>query len=90
MLLISTDLQKGQQKKISNSMDSEISNHIGRKFTFGDGRSLKIIQVKFRDLGHGAESWVTCEIDYNNSFPKRVVLSEGDFIGKFGHLFFNN
>ena len=71
-------------------IESSLINHAGKKFTFEDGRSLKIIQVKYRDLGLGSEPWVTCEIDYNNSFPKRQIISEGEFISKFGHLFFNN
>lgn len=71
-------------------MESSLLNDIGRKFTFEDGRSLKIVQVKYRDMGMGEEPWVTYEIDYNNSLPKRLIMAEGDFIGRFGHLFFKD
>lgn len=77
-------------QSMDNNVESSLINEVGRRFTFEDGRSLKIIQVKYRDLGQGPEPWVTCEIDYNNSFPRRQVIAESDFIGRFGHLFFNN
>jgi hypothetical protein len=71
-------------------MDSAVKNQIGKKFTFDDGRTLKIIQVKYRDLGEGAAPYVTYETDYPGSFPKRSVLAESQFISTFGHLFFDN
>jgi hypothetical protein len=71
-------------------IESAIINHVGKRFIFEDGRSVKIVQVKYRDLGEGSTPYVTFEIDYNNSFPKRHIIAESEFIGKFGHLFFNN
>jgi hypothetical protein len=71
-------------------MTSAIHPHIGRQFTFEDNRSIKIIDVKLRDRDT-VEWWVTYEIKFaRDGVPKRLSMTEREFISAFGHLFFQN
>ncbi len=64
-------------------MTSEVEQFIGRIYTFDDGASLKVIQVKRRDDGF----WVTYETNCGGGLPKRHSTPEVDFISQFAHLF---
>jgi hypothetical protein len=67
---------------------SAIAPFISKKYTFEDGRSIKIIDVKLRDKD-AVEWWVVYEIMFAvNSIPKRLQMSEKEFISSFRHLFF--
>jgi hypothetical protein len=69
---------------------SEITKYIGKIFTFSDLRSIKIIDVKIRDLAE-IQYWVTYEVKFSaGGIPKRMQMPEKEFISYYGHLFFNN
>lgn len=70
-------------------MSSEISNYIGRVYSFEDGRSIKIIDVKLRDTGE-VQYYVNYEVKYaETAIPKRMLMAEKEFISNFSHLFFD-
>ena len=64
-------------------IDSALQPFVGNKYNFDDGASIKIVQIKPRDTGFA----VTYETCYPNALPRRLVMSEAEFISTFGHLF---
>lgn len=64
-------------------MSSELQQFVGTTYTFGDGVTIKVVQIKPRDAGYA----VTYETCGPGAFPRRLVMSEAEFIGHFGHLF---
>jgi hypothetical protein len=71
-------------------MSCAFDPYVGRQFTFEDHRSIKIIETNLRDFGY-PEYWVIYEIKFaKDGIPKRLQMSEKEFIGSFGHLFFDN
>lgn len=64
-------------------MKSELEQFIGTTYTFGDGASIKIVQIKLRDSGN----FITYETCYPQALPRRLVMSEPEFISNFAHLF---
>ena len=60
-----------------------MSDLIGKTYTFEDGATLTVIQVKRRDDG----MWLTYETKRGPTFPQRLVMLENEFIKVFGHLF---
>lgn len=59
---------------------------VGRSYTFEDGITLRVTQCKRRELGY----WITYEIQSPGALPKKLVMSIGEFRGKFEHLFRGN
>jgi len=69
-------------------MESSVHPYIGKSFTFEDNRSIKIIDVKLRDKDE-VGWWVTYEVKFAvDAIPKRMLMSEKEFISFFRHLFF--
>lgn len=64
-------------------MKSELEQFVGTTYTFDDAASIKIVQIKLRDDGYV----VTYETCYPHALPRRLVMSEAEFITTFGHLF---
>ena len=64
-------------------MASELEQFVGTTYTFGDGVTIKIVQIKLRDTGY-AVTYETCSPD---ALPRRLVMAESEFISMFGHLF---
>ena len=64
-------------------MASELQSFVDTTYTFGDGVTIKIVQIKPRDTGY-AVTYETCS---PNAFPRRLVMSEAEFISNFAHLF---
>lgn len=62
---------------------SELQQFVGTTYTFGDGVTIKIVQIKMRDTGY-AVTYETCSPD---ALPRRLVMSEAEFIQMFSHLF---
>jgi hypothetical protein len=56
---------------------------VGKIFTFDDGDSIEVIQVKRRDTG----PWVTYHIIQGSSIPRKMVMSLEEFMNTYGHLF---
>ena len=67
----------------SKMIESAFSQFVGNKYEFGDGASIKIVQIKLRDAGF----LITYETCYPSALPRRLVMSEQEFINTFGHLF---
>jgi hypothetical protein len=58
-------------------------NLIGKKFSFEDGASLEVLQLKEREDG----LWVHYFISMNDSLPRKLVMKLDEFNNTFGHLF---
>lgn len=56
---------------------------IGRSYTFEDGDSIEVIQVKRRDDGE----WVTYHINQGPGIPRKLLLPLQEFMNTYGHLF---
>lgn len=56
---------------------------VGKSFTFDDGDSIEVIQVKRRDTG----PWVTYHIIQGSGIPRKMVMSLEEFMNNYGHLF---
>lgn len=70
-------------------MSSDIEQFIGRIYEFEDGRSIKIIDINLRDTGE-VQYYINYEVKYSKtSIPKRLFMTESEFISTFGHLFFS-
>ena len=64
-------------------MTSDFEEFVGKSFEFEDGATITIVQIKRRDDGF----WVTYETVFARGLPRRLVMTERDFINTFGHLF---
>lgn len=56
---------------------------LGKKFTFEDGDSIEVVQVKRRDTG----PWITYHVHQGPGIPRKLLLPIEEFIGTYGHLF---
>lgn len=56
---------------------------VGKIFTFEDGDSIEIVQVKRRDDG----PWITYHIHQGPGIPRKLVMSGPEFVVTYGHLF---
>jgi len=56
---------------------------VGKKYTFDDGNTIEVIQVKMRE----EEEAVTYFIGGPNDLPRKLVLPMSTFLHNFGHLF---
>jgi hypothetical protein len=63
---------------------SEHINLIGKSYTFEDGNSITITQIKIRD---GNEAWVTYQTLSGPGIPRKYVMTLHEFQGHYGHLF---
>ena len=59
---------------------------VGKKYTFEDGDSLEIIQVKRRDNG----PWVTFHVQQGPGIPRKLIMMLDEFQVTYGHLFEEN
>ena len=56
---------------------------VGKRFTFEDGDSIEVIQVKRRDTG----PFVTYHVIQSGGLPRKLVMSLSEFNDTYGHLF---
>jgi hypothetical protein len=56
---------------------------VGKKYTFEDGNTIEIIQVKMREEGET----VTYLIGGPSDLPRKLVMQLPTFLQNFGHLF---
>lgn len=57
---------------------------VGKKYTFEDGDSLEVIQVKWR----GDEDYLISVLMHQGpGIPRKLVLPIKDFMETYGHLF---
>lgn len=65
----------------------------GSKYTFPDGDSIKVIEIKLRDKqieGKGEEGiapFIMYEIQQGPGIPRRLSMFHQEFIDTYGHLF---
>ena len=65
----------------------------GSKYTFPDGDSIKVIEIKLRDKqieGKGKEGiapFIMYEIQQGPGIPRRLSMFYQEFIDTYGHLF---
>ena len=57
---------------------------VGKKFSFADGDSLEIIQIKSRDED---THLVTYHVQQGPGIPRKLVMELNEFIGIYGYLF---
>jgi len=61
---------------------------VGKKYTFDDGNSIEVIQVKERNINEeGTTFYVTYLVSQNRSLPRKLVMSIKEFMSTYGHLF---
>lgn len=61
-----------------------MNNLVGKSYTFEDGNSITVTQIKRRD---GDEMFVTYLVKTGPGIPRKLVLSYSEFLGYYGHLF---
>jgi hypothetical protein len=59
-------------------------NLVGKSYTFEDGNSITVVQIKERD---GNEKYVTYHVKTGPGIPRKLVLSLEEFSNFYGHLF---
>lgn len=65
----------------------------GSKYTFPDGDSIKVVEIKLRDKqieGKGEEGiapFIMYEIQQGPGIPRRLSMFYQEFIDTYGHLF---
>ena len=57
---------------------------VGKKYTFEDGDTLEVIQVKSRDED---THLVTYLVHQGPGIPRKLVMEKKEFINTYGHLF---
>lgn len=67
-------------------MTSDLNKLIGQKYTFEDGDSIEVIQVKWRSEDP-VDLLVTVHIQQGPGIPRKLVLHSVDFRNNYGHLF---
>ncbi len=66
---------------------------VGAKYSFPDGDSIKVFEVKLRDKlieGKGEEGiapFIMYEIQQGPGIPRRLTMFYQEFIDTYGHLF---
>jgi hypothetical protein len=57
---------------------------VGKKYTFDDGNSIEVVQIKSRD----AETHlVTYHVVQGPGIPRKLVMEYTEFMDSYGHLF---
>ncbi len=60
-----------------------IESLVNRSYTFEDGDSLTIVQIKRRDSG----PWVTFHVQQGPGIPRKLTMHLAEFNEMYGHLF---
>lgn len=60
-----------------------MNNLEGKTFTFDDGSTIEVIQIKPREDG----LWVHYITSINSSLPRKLLMRLEEFNNTFGHLF---
>lgn len=62
----------------------EHANLVGQKYTFEDGDTLEVLQIKSRDED---THLVTYMVQQGPGIPRKLVMRIEEFINTYGHLF---
>ena len=60
---------------------------IGKKYTFEDGQTIEVIQIKDKEVNEENQPFVTFLIQSPKSLPRKLVMTKTEFINTYGHLF---
>jgi hypothetical protein len=60
---------------------------VGKSYTFDDNSTIKIVQIKQKDIDGEVVGMVTYHIEQGRSLPRKLVMPYNHFIERFGHLF---
>ncbi len=60
-----------------------IEKLLGKSYTFEDGDTIEVVQIKRRDTG----PWVTYHITQGPGIPRKMVMQAEEFDQTYGHLF---
>jgi hypothetical protein len=61
-----------------------MNNLVGKSYTFEDGSTITVMQIKNRDEG---EQLVTYHVQQGPGIPRKLVMTMVEFVSTFGHLF---
>ena len=65
-------------------LPDEMSRIVGKTYTFDDGNSITVVQIKRRDED---QYWVTYATNTGPGVPAKFVLEWNQFKEHYGHLF---
>jgi hypothetical protein len=65
-------------------LPEELQKYVGQCYTFEDGNSITVLQIKRRDED---QYWVTYAVNTGPGVPARFVLQWEQFKEHYGHLF---
>lgn len=60
---------------------------VGSKYSFADGDSLEVVEVKMRDYDGGIRPFVSYQTKQGPGIPRKLVMEYNEFIATYGHLF---
>jgi len=64
-----------------------MENLVGKKYTFEDGMTIEVIQIKNRELNEEFVPVVTYHTYGARTVPRKLVMAYTEFEDNFGHLF---
>lgn len=59
---------------------------VGKSYSFEDGSSIKILQIKAREDG----PWVHYIIGMNDCLPRKLIMKHEEFMQNYKHLFYSS
>jgi len=62
---------------------ADFASLVSRSWTFEDGDSITVIQVKRRDDG----PWITYTVQQGPGIPRKLMMPAIEFVNTYGHLF---
>jgi len=62
-------------------------NLVGKSFTFDDGSTISVIQIKQKEIDSETLPIVTYTTSHGRGLPKKLQMPYTEFIAQFGHLF---
>ena len=65
-------------------MKSEHEDIIGQKYTFADGDTLEVLQIKWRG---DEDFFVTYHVQQGPGIPRKLVMHLNEFLATYGYLF---
>jgi hypothetical protein len=60
---------------------------VGKSYSFEDGNTIEVIQIKHREVNGETTPCVTYQIYQGSNLPRKLILTLNEFLGSFGHLF---
>jgi len=64
-----------------------IEELVGKTYTFDDGQLIEVVQIKGREVDGIHTLYITYQTSHPRGLPRKLVMSEKQFIAEYGHLF---